>query len=210
METSGNLDGLVKRILEQAREEAAAVAERSAKAVDREVQRARQVSSGRKEAMESALRDASKRRIYSRRAEAEQERRRAAMNAREEAVESVFVEALRELKEIGDPSERRNLLEALIREGIRAVDGRSVRVRLNPTERKLLLGSDFPEEIDGVTVTIDEDCIDAAGGPIVSDDSGRVVFENTFEARLARMRESLRRLVVETLELDEKRERANG
>ena len=42
---------------------------------------------------------------------------------------------------------------------------------------------------------------EAAGGPVVTDDSGCVVFENTVEARLDRHREKLRRRVADILEL---------
>jgi len=204
METSGNLDGLVERVLAQAREEAAALVERSAKAAERETQRAEQERDRRRAAVESALREAAERRTQAARAEAEHEKRRAAMNAREAAVVSVFEEALHSLREIGAPEERRRLLEALVREGIRALGASPVRVRLNAAERELALDSRFPKELDGVPIALDEDATDAVGGPVVTDESGRVVFENTFEARLDRMRETLRRLVANTLRLEDR------
>jgi len=208
MDMSGNLDALVKRVLDRARDEATAIVERGKKAAERETQRAEEERAARKQASEAALHEAAERRIYSARAEAEQDKRRAMMNAREEAVEAVFAEALQTLQQIDAPAERRALLQKLVREGIRAVGAPAVRIRVNKTERDLARDPTFPGEIDGVSITLDEQALDASGGPVVTDDSGRVVYENTFEARLERMREPLRRLVARTLHLEEKKEEA--
>ena len=201
METSGNLDTLVEHVLERARQEAAAIVDRGKRAAEREVGRAREQLDGRKHAAADALREAAGRRERSARAEAEQDKRRAVMNAREAAVESVFDEALHTCQAIGEPAQRMRLLQALAQEGIRAVAASPVRVRLNAAERELSPG--LPKEIDGVPVTLDAEPIETAGGPVVTDESGRVIFENTFEARLDRMREPLRRLVAETLCLED-------
>lgn len=208
MDTSGNLETLVERVLERARQEASAIVDRGAKAAEREIHRAREESAARKDAAETALREAAERRIHAARAETEQARRRAVMNARQAAVESVFEEALRSLAHPGTQDERRQLLQGLVREGIRAVGAPAVRVRLNATDREVASAPDFPKEIDGVAITVDETAIDTVGGPVVTDESGRVVFENTFEARLDRMREPLRRRVADTLRLAEEEERA--
>lgn len=208
MDTSGNLDALVERVLDRAREEATAIVERGGKAAERETQRAEQERDDRRQAAEAALREIAERRTSSARAEAEQDKRRAEMKAREAAVESVFTEAVQALQHVHGPAERRELLQKLVREGIRAVNAPAVRVRLNKAERELALDPGFPKDIDGVSVALEEDTLDSAGGPVVTDASGRVVYENTFEARLERMRESLRRLVAETLLREDKQERA--
>jgi vacuolar-type H+-ATPase subunit E/Vma4 len=62
-------------------------------------------------------------------------------------------------------------------------------------------GGEFPKEIGGVPLTIDDATIAVSGGPVISDADGRVVFENTFEARLERAREGLRRRAAEMLDL---------
>lgn len=208
MDTSGNLDALVERVLQRARQEAAAIVDRGKKAAEREMARAEEQRDSRKHAAENALREAAERRERSARAEAGQEKRRAVMNARQAAVEAVFDEALRALKESAGLAERLQLLRELVREGIRAVAAPSVGVRLNAAERALACSPTFPKEIDGVSITLDGDPIETVGGPVVTDDSGRLIFENTFEARLDRMREPLRRLVAETLRLKDRQERA--
>ena len=208
METSGHLDALVERVLQRAREEATAIVERGGKAAERERRRAEQERDTRQQAAEAALREAAEQRAYSARAEAEQDKRRAAMNAREAAVGAVFAEALQSLQQFDVPTERRELLRELVREGIRVVGAPATRVRLNQAERELALGPDFPKDIDGVSIVLEEDALDAVGGPVVTDEAGRVIYENTFEARLERMREPLRRLVAETLHLHDKQERA--
>jgi V/A-type H+-transporting ATPase subunit E len=206
MDTSGNLDALVERVLERARQQAAEIVDRAGKAAEREIVRAREQCESRKQAAEAVVREAAERRKHSAHAEAEQEQRRAVMNAREAAVDDVFTEVLSSLGSIPEPGERLRLLEQLVREALRALGAPSVRVRLNQAERDLARASGFPGEIDKVTVVIDEETIETCGGPVVTDDSGRVVFENTFEARLDRMRDHLRRLVAETVRLEDRKE----
>ena len=76
-----------------------------------------------------------------------------------------------------------------------------MRVRLNAADQTVARSAGFPKEIGGVPLTIDDETIQVSGGPVVSDAAGRVVFENTFEARLERARAGLRRQIAERLDL---------
>jgi vacuolar-type H+-ATPase subunit E/Vma4 len=201
MTDNSNLDALIERVIAKAREEAEAMTERAEKAAAREIRQAEEQAAKRLAAAEAAVRDAAEQRKHSVLAEVQQEERRTLMNMREDAVETVFTAALEELGMIDDEKARCELLVALVGEGVRALGVDAVRVRLNASELALARGNEFPKEIDGVSVTFDDETIENRGGPVVSDMDGRVVFENTFEARLGRMRGELRGQVARILGL---------
>ncbi len=192
MSENENLDALIERVLAKAREEAEAMTERAEKASAREIRQAEEQAEKRLAAAEAVVREAAAQRKHSVLAEVQQEERRKLMNMREDAVETVFAAALKELGAIGDEKARRELLIKLVGEGIQALGTDAVRVRLNATEQALVRGAELPKEIDSVSITIDDETIENCGGPVVSDMAGRIVFENTFEARLGRMRDELR------------------
>lgn len=201
MSTSGNLNALVERVLDHAEKEGALLVDRAKKAAERDVEHAEKECRERKTAAESSLSEAVERRKHMAEAEMRQEAQRALMNAREEAIDEVFAEAIRQLRAREGSGVSMDLLMGLIKEGVAAIGGSSVRIRLNAVDRKALETAGLPGEIDGVKLLLDKDPIDVSGGPVVTDEAGRIIFENTFEARLARMREELRRQVADTLGL---------
>lgn len=201
MSENGNLDALIERVLTKARDEAAALTARAEKALERAVRQAEQQTRQRLTAAASAVREAAVQRKHSILAETQQEERRRLMNIREEAVEAVFDAALDALADPRDKPARCALLVKLVGEGVRALGVDAVRVQLNDAERALVCQGEWPGEIEGAAVTIDNESIASRGGPVVSDASGRVVYENTFEARLARKRDELRGQVAHILEL---------
>ncbi len=201
MSTSGNLDDLVERVLERARQDAASIVEIAGKAAERELRQAEELSRKAKVSAEQAMQEGIERRKHVAKAESFQNTRRAVMNARESVVEAVFAAALEDLAKIEDSDFRRKLMVALVREGVQALKVPSVRVSLNATELALVQASDFPTQLDGVSVALDTAPIETRGGPVITDDSGRIMFENTFEARLDRNRDSLRKQVAEILRL---------
>ncbi len=190
MSTSGNLDALVERVLSRAREEATSVVDRANKAAERQVHEAEAQCVARQKAAQVAADEASQQRLHSRRAGMQQEQRRAVMNAREAAVNEVFADALQTLSKIDDVQARCDLLVVFVGEGARALCVSVVSVRLNAAEQDLARTPEFPQELDGVRVTIEDETIETSGGPVVTDETGRIVFENTFEARLDRSRGS--------------------
>ena len=201
MSENENLEALIERVLAKARAEAETMTERAEKAAERERGQAEEQARKRVEAAEAVVREAAQERRYSREAEVQQAERRSLMNEREEAVDAIFAAALQDLSVMADPAQRRELLVGLICEGIAVVGGDTVRVCLNAAEQALAEDPAFPKEIEGVAVAIDELPMACSGGPVVSDVAGRIVFENTFEARLERARERLRRQVARSLQL---------
>ncbi|MBN1673382.1 MAG: hypothetical protein JXR37_20220 [Kiritimatiellae bacterium] len=200
MSTSGNLEDLVARVLGRARKEAATLVERAGKAAERQVHQVQEQSRSRLEAAEAALRETAERRKHAALARARQEFRRAIMNAREAAVAEVFAAALQAIEQIDDAGAKRELLIELVTGGVRALRVPAVVVWLNAAEQALARSPEFPREIDGVRLVIGEEPIRTCGGPVVTDHTGRVAFENTFEARLERARDRLRTLVAGMLE----------
>jgi len=201
MSDTNNLDALIERVLAKAREEAETMTERAEKASAREIRQAEEQAEKRLAAAEAAVRAAAAQRKHSVLAEVQQEERRTLMNMREDAVEKVFAAALQELTAVADDQSRRELLAKLVGEAIEALGADAVRIRLNAAELALVRSGEFPKQIGGVSVTIDDETIDSSGGPVVSDMTGRVVFENTFEARLGRTRGELRGQVARILGL---------
>jgi len=203
MSEKENLKALIERVLAKASAEAGAATERAQKGSEREIGQAEAQARKRLAAAEAVLREAAQERRYSRQADVQQAERRALMNEREAAVAAVFGAALEALSVIGDATQRRDLLVELIGQGIAVVGSPSVRVRLNAAELALAQDPVFPQEINGAALTLDPEPLQCSGGPIVSDEAGRIVFENTFEARLERARESLRRQVAHDLQLSD-------
>ena len=57
------------------------------------------------------------------------------------------------------------MLVAFVGEGARALGVSAVRVRLNAAEQDLARTPEFPQEIDGVRMTVEDETIEAGGGP---------------------------------------------
>jgi vacuolar-type H+-ATPase subunit E/Vma4 len=201
MSENENLDALIERVLAKAHEEAETMTERAEKAAGRELGQAEEQARMRLDAAEAVAREAVRDRLRAVKADARQTERRELMNAREDAVQAVFTDALRGMAVVEDRVARRDLLVRLVGEGIRALATERVNVRLNAAEQALVRELGFPAEIDGALVAIDDLTVEVSGGPIVTDAEGRIVFENTFEARLDRVRDALRRKVARMLGL---------
>jgi V/A-type H+-transporting ATPase subunit E len=201
MSSGGDLDALVERVLSRAREEAASLVDRARKAADRQVQNAQEHCEAQRRSAQDAADEADGQRLHSVRAGLRQEQRRSEMNACEDAVNEVFADALRALSVIDDAVGRRQGLVALVREAAGALGVTAVRIRLNPAEQSLARTPEFLREFGAVQVTVEDETIETSGGPVVTDESGRMVFENTYEARLDRARDRLRSRVATWLQL---------
>lgn len=203
MNTNGNLEALIARVLDRARAEAGTMIDRAAKAAERDLAQAQDACQKQKEAAADALREGRDRALHGARAEARLAIRRARLNAREAAVEKVFADALRELAAGAGADARGPLVLALIAEAAAVLGVPKVRAQLNAAERAVLARKGVPARVGGAELAIDEAARPCSGGPVVTDETGRMVYENTFEARLARRREALRRQVAEWLHVSD-------
>lgn len=204
IQISGNLEALMEKVLEQAREKADAIVERAEKASEREISQLKEETEQRRQDQKQRLEESIQEQKRSVVAQAQQNERRRVMNEREKVIRTVFAQALDELSKINEEKERCRLLTALIKEGIESIGTQSVRVHLNAAEKELIenRGEALPEEIDNVRIIVADKTINTIGGPQVSDESERVIYDNTFEARLERDENQLRQDATKTLELD--------
>ena len=199
MQSSGNLDVLIERAKKKA--EAEAIVTRARQAAERDLQRARAEWQARREAAEARVAQALEARRRAALAEIAIQERRAIMAHQEWAVNEVFAAALARLRVVDDPQGRRALLLQLVEEAVTILGVLSVRMRLNEADRNLAVAPGFPDTIGGARVVLDEEILTVAGGPVISDVSGRLVYDNSFEARQARQREGLRAAVAALLGL---------
>ena len=197
MQTSGNIEDLTARILEKARVEAEEIVERAEKVAVRDISRVRDEMRAKAGAAEAELEDRLAAGREALRAENAILERRRIMEKREEAIEDVFAAALERLRGDSSGADRAELLKKLVREAVDALKLERVEVRLNASDRELALKENLFDGLEGVSVSVAQEPLDSAGGVVVLDESGRIFFDNTFEARLERQREELRAKVAE-------------
>lgn len=128
---------------------------------------------------------------------AELEARNRVLRAVEEASNQVFRDALDDVSKSSGHTEA--ALEALIREGA-AVLGNDAVVECTAKDKKVVaaiikrLGTN-----EGFGLSAGEGSISAAGGVVLHSKDTAVRFDNTFEARLERLRPELRKAVADIL-----------
>ncbi len=145
---------------------------------------------------------------YEREAEQEKQRivanaklkaRKAVLDAREEVIKAAFAEAERKLKEL-PKKEYKEILEKLILEAVEAIGGDEVVLTRKEDSRTIssTLLKKLSEET-GFEITKAKEHITAIGGVVVRSSDGKIEVDNTFETRLERFKDDLRRDVAEVL-----------
>ncbi len=200
MQTSGNIDDLVARIMEKAKVEAAGIIERAERVATLDVSRARDNAKRKLASAKALLDEQFKAKHEAVRAELTINERRLIMERQEKAIDTVFAEALRNISQNNDERQRGEMLLKMLKESIDVLGVEQVRVKLNPTDRALAEKENLFTEIDTVTVIVEEETINVSGGLLVSDTTGRIVHDNTFEARLERQRGELRAKIADIFE----------
>jgi len=125
---------------------------------------------------------------------AELEVRNAQLKSLESAVNEVFDSAVRRVSSLSD-SAIEGSLTALIREGVEVIGPKAI-VRCSAKQRKAVSSAVKKLNKGPVRLTVDEKGIETIGGVILATPDGAVKFDNTFEARLERMRPILRKEVA--------------
>ncbi|HUI86196.1 MAG TPA: V-type ATP synthase subunit E family protein [Nitrososphaerales archaeon] len=128
---------------------------------------------------------------------AELEARNLQLKEVERAVNEVFDEAVRRLRELS-PAQKEEALLRLMREGVQVI-GPKATVACTAADKKPASAALKAIGKEGARLTLDQQSIDAIGGVTLTSQDGSVRFDNTFEARLGRMRQVLRREVANTL-----------
>ncbi len=128
---------------------------------------------------------------------AELESRNMQLRALEESVNEVFADALGRLSETS-PQAREKSLTALIREGVVIIGGHA-NVTCSERDRKVVSAIIKNMNKGSTKLALDDANLETLGGVVLSSPDGAVKFDNTFEARLERLRPLLRKQVAEIL-----------
>jgi V/A-type H+/Na+-transporting ATPase subunit E len=159
------------------------------------------VDSGRREAAESAAKlietsqkqaESLKRQIVG---TAELEARNTQLRSLEKAVVDAFERATSEISTSGG-EEYERALGRLIQEGLDMIGPRA-NVMCAPKDRKVVASA--VKKLKDAKLTVAEEPLETIGGVVMTTADGSVRFDNTFEARLERMRPALRKEVAAIL-----------
>ena len=125
---------------------------------------------------------------------AELDVRNSQLRALEKAVNESFDFAT---KGISESDSYADAVGRLVEEGVEVI-GASARVQCSTKDRRIV-SSAIKQLKSGAKVSLEEDPIETIGGVVLSTPDGSVRFDNTIEARLERMRPSLRKEVAAIL-----------
>lgn len=145
--------------------------------------------------------EARARRIIS---EARLEARLKLLNAKEEVISNAFDTALERLKEFCQTPEYKEVLENLIKDAAITIGGGNLEVLLSENTNIEPDLSKIAKEVEKQTgtatsIVISKDKVKSIGGAIVRSLDQSFTVDNTFEARLERVREQLRVSVANVL-----------
>jgi V/A-type H+/Na+-transporting ATPase subunit E len=125
---------------------------------------------------------------------AELDVRNAHLRALEKGVNEAFELAT---KEISDSESYPDAIGRLIEEGLEIID-RNAKVQCSTKDKKVVAAA--IRKLGGNTkVSLDDEPIDTVGGVVLTTTDGTVRFDNTIEARLERMKPTLRKEVAAVL-----------
>ncbi len=127
---------------------------------------------------------------------AELDARNAQLRSLEKAVNAAFDMAANQISEVSGASQEK-ALASLISEGLDVIGPRA-KVSCASKDRKAV-SSAIRKLGDKAKLSLDDGEIDTMGGVILTTPDGTVRFDNTFEARLERMRPTLRKSVAAIL-----------
>lgn len=125
---------------------------------------------------------------------AELDVRNAQLKSLESGVNEVFASAIRRVSSLSGPAEE-GTLSTLISEGLEVIGNKAV-VHCSPKQKKAVSAAVKKLNKGPVRLSVDEKGIETIGGVMLSTSDGSVKFDNTFEARLERMRPTLRKEVA--------------
>jgi V/A-type H+-transporting ATPase subunit E len=123
--------------------------------------------------------------------------RNAQLKSLEKAVNEVFELATKEIAGSSGPSYEKSIA-GLIKEGI-GVIGQKAKVGCSSKDNKVVASAIRKLEGGQTKLTLEETPIETMGGVVLTTPDSSVRFDNTFEARLERMRPTLRKDVAAIL-----------
>ena len=128
---------------------------------------------------------------------AELEVRNGQLRSLERAVNDVFEAAVNEISKTHGAKVDKSLA-MLIKEGLEVI-GPKAKVQCNSRDRRTVSSLAKKLSTGHVRLSVDDKAIDTIGGVVMTTPDGLVKFDNTFEARLERMKQDLRKGVADLL-----------
>ncbi len=128
---------------------------------------------------------------------AELEVRNTQLRAMEEAVNRAFGAAISRITK-SSPARYEKSVVKLIKEGIDAIGPKAV-VACSSEDRNVVASAVRKLNKGAVRLKVDAKSLDTIGGVVLAANSGSIRFDNTFEARLERMKPALRKDVAALL-----------
>ena len=119
------------------------------------------------------------------------------LRAIEEAVGEVFETAMAKVAK-ASPAEYEKAITHLLTQGVEFI-GPEARVGCSSKDKKVVSAIIKKLNHDSSKLTLDDEGVRTIGGVVLTSADGTVKFDNTFEARLERLRPMLRREVAELL-----------
>lgn len=118
----------------------------------------------------------------------------------EEAVNSVFDHSLEKLSNSSSFKSYKNSLKRYLEEGIEAIGGNEFTIKSNSNDYSLLrdISKDVEKKIKG-KITISSEKINCIGGVQVMNKERTIIYDNTLESRLGRLRSVLRKEIAEII-----------
>jgi len=152
------------------------------------------------------------RRVYSMRAEgirsrllgmAEIKARGELLKLLDEKSGDIVKEAMRAISSMERDAKYEKILEALLHEASQAIGSADLVVKPAKPDaavaKKLLAKISKGRRFMGISFRLSEDAVDSIGGLVVESADGRVSYDNTFEARLARYQETIKGAIFEEI-----------
>ena len=197
MEVSESTEAIRRKLLSDAEEKAQRI-KADAKEKITEIQNA---AKERAEAIKEAELERTKEHVESTQrqdvAEKKVEHHRRIQTARSELIDDVFDKAEEKLRDYADKSAYQETLRKLILEAGDSLGGGHLVVKLNTRDQKKMSTSDLEslaKELQDrtdteTTIALDKKAINTIGGAMVASAEQKATVDNTFEARLERMKE---------------------
>lgn len=198
-ETDAKVGSLAGAILAQAVAEAKQIIGAARAEAERTIAEAREQASRQSEAALLDAEDNAKRAGVVEIAAASLDCRRKLLQAREELIDRVFDKVKERLATIRNSDEYWKILLDLIREGCRAIGKSNLIVETAAADREAAIRAVAAAATENISIEVQANDEINLGGCVVLDSDRRVIFDNTFEAILARHRARLRKQVAEAL-----------
>ncbi|MGC8555445.1 MAG: V-type ATP synthase subunit E [Conexivisphaera sp.] len=123
-----------------------------------------------------------------------------ALSLIDEKSEEVLREAMSRIAAMPRDSDYEKVMLSLLREAADAVGSQELVVRVARPDaalaKKIISRASRTKRFRGVSLKLSDEVVESVGGLIVSSADGRVSYDNTFEARLARYRETIKSTIL--------------